>query len=132
MEQQARRGALGHAGGERLEHRLLELGPEALDAAQPLPLGGRAQRVERVDPQLVVQPARALGPEAGQARQVDQPGRELRAQLLGRRDRPGLEQRVELLLERLADARAASVTLPSRVSALTDIGASRTALAALR
>ena len=46
-----------------------------------------------------------LGPRPGQPRHVDQAGRELAAQLLERRDRPGVEQRLELLLERLADAR---------------------------
>src|SRR5919202_523685 len=40
---------------------------------------------------------------ARQAHHVDQPGRELRAQLLGGRDRPGVEQRDDLLLERAPD-----------------------------
>ena len=50
-------------------------------------LGGGAQRVERVDPELVEEPARALGPEARAGASCRQPGRELRAQPLERRDR---------------------------------------------
>ena len=48
-----------------------------------------------------------FGPEARQAGDLDEAGRVLRLQLLRRRDRPGVEQRVQLLLDRLADARAA-------------------------
>jgi hypothetical protein len=113
------------------EHLLLELPAEAADVAQPLLLGGLLQRLERVDPQLVEELAGALGPEARQPGHVDEPGRELRAQLLERGDRPRVEQGHELLLERLADPRSV-VTRPSRVSAATPTGASRTALAALR
>ena len=79
-------------------------GAEALHVAQLLGLGGGAQRVERVDPEVVVELARALGPEARQARHLDQPRRELRAQ----RAATGfarVEQRDELVLQRLADAR---------------------------
>ena len=94
-------------------------------------LGGRAQRIERVDPELVVEPARALGPEARQVHDRDQPARELVAQLLGGRDVAGLVEREELLLERLADARS-SVTRPSRAICTTETDDSRTALAAVR
>ena len=90
-----------------------------------------ASASQRVDAQLVEQPPRALGPEPRQPRHVDEPRRELRAQLLDRRDRAGLEQREDLLLERLADARQLG-DAPARASAATDVGASRTALAALR
>ena len=65
---------------------LLELRPEALDAAQLLPRPPRAG-LERVDPSSSNSSAGALGSEARQARDVDQPGRELGAQLLGGRDR---------------------------------------------
>ena len=66
-------------------------------------LAGRAQRLQRVDAELVVQPACALGPEALELVIATSPGRELRPQLLGRRGRAGVEQQRELLLERLAD-----------------------------
>ena len=64
------------------EHALLELRAQPAHGAQPLCERGRAQRLERVDAQLGVQQARALGPQAGQARDRDQAGREPRAQLL--------------------------------------------------
>ena len=73
-----------------------------------------------------------FGPEAGQARHVDEPDRELRAQLLGRRDRARVEQRDWIFSSSVRPIPGSSVTLPSRVSAATDCGASRTALAALR
>ena len=104
VEQHARLRRLADAGRERLEHGLLELRPEAAHVAQLLGLGGRAQALERVDAELVVELAGALGAEAGQARQVDEAGREFAAQLLDGRDRAGVEQRLDLLLERAADA----------------------------
>jgi hypothetical protein len=60
----------------------LRLGSDAkalqvLDAALS---GGGRERLERVDPQLLVQTARALGPEARQARHLQQAGGELLAQ----------------------------------------------------
>ena len=52
---------LADAGRERLEHGLLELRPEAAHVAQLLRLGRRAQALERVDAELVVEPAGPLG-----------------------------------------------------------------------
>jgi hypothetical protein len=85
--------------------------PSMTCSAIPSALGSRkrgagfsAMPLERVDPELVVELLRPLRPEPGQPRHVDQPGRELRAQLLERGDRAGVEERHELLLERLADA----------------------------
>ena len=106
-EQHARRGRPVEAGGELLEQLLLDLRAEAAQPAQLLLLGGRAQRLERVDPELVVEPARALRTEPRQVHHRDQPARELRAQLLRLRRVAGLDQRLELVLERLADARPA-------------------------
>jgi hypothetical protein len=83
---------------------LLELRPEAAHVAQLLGLGRRAQALERVDAELVVELAGALGPEPGQAREVDEAGRDAGAQLLDGRDGAGLEQRLDLLLERAPDA----------------------------
>ena len=104
-EQHARRRAAVVAGGELLEQLLLDLGAEAAQAAQLLLLRRGAQRLERVDAELVVEPARALGAEAGEVHHRDQPARELRAQLLRLRRVARLDQRLELRLERLADPR---------------------------
>ena len=55
----------------------------------------------------------------------------IRAQLVRRRDRAGLEQRVDLLGDRLAHARQL-LGPPARASSATDTPASRIAFAALR
>ena len=95
-------------------------------------LGRRAQRLERVDAELVVELARALGPEPGQAREVDEAGRELRRAAsrppgsCPSRAAPRSSPRACLPMP------GSSVTLPSRVMAATERGASRTDLAALR
>ncbi len=89
--------------GERLEQLLLDLRAEAAQLADLLLLGGRAQGIQGVDPELVVEPPRALRPEARQVHDREQPARELVAQLLGRRDVAGLVEREDLLLEDLAD-----------------------------
>jgi hypothetical protein len=94
---------LSGPGLERGEHGLLELRPEALDAPQLLPFRRGLQRVERVDSQLVEQLAGALGPEPGEARHRDEARRELRPELRDRRYLAGLDERHELLLERLPD-----------------------------
>ena len=57
------------------------LGPNPLSVRMRCSCGRGAQRLQRIDPQLLEQPPGALGPEAGEARHLDQPGRELRAQL---------------------------------------------------
>ena len=103
-EQDARRRPALRRLGEGLEQRLLDLRAEPAQAADLLLLGGGAQRVERVDPELVVEPPRALGAEARQVHDRDQPARELVSQALGGRDVARLVERVELLFERLADA----------------------------
>ena len=62
-----------------------------------------AQVVDRAHAELVVEQLRALGAEAGDARDLHEPDG-MRLELVGRRDRAGLEQRVDLLGDRLADA----------------------------
>jgi hypothetical protein len=104
-EQDARRRAPVEPGCELLEQLLLDLGAEAAQPAQLLLLGRRAQRLERVDPELVVEAARALRAEARQVHHRDQPARELRAQLLRLLHVARLDQPLELRLERLADPR---------------------------
>ena len=110
---------------------LLDLGAEAAQLADLALLGRGAQRLQRVDPELVVELPGPLGPKPGQVHHRDQAGRELRAQLDRGRDVAGLVERAQLLLERLADPRHV-VTVPSRVIAMIETEASRTALAAVR
>ena len=82
---------------------LLGLRPEALHRADAL-LGHRlAQVVDRGDADLVEEAARRLRAEAGDPRHLDQRRRELRLELLRRRDHAGVEERLDLLLGRLAD-----------------------------
>jgi hypothetical protein len=91
------------AGLEHLEELLLDLAPKPRIPRIFCCSQAVAQRLERVDPELVVELAGALGAEAGQVGDGDQSARVLRAQLLGGRDVPGVDERVQLLLERLAD-----------------------------
>ena len=90
---------------QRLDHARLELCAKPLHGPKLARKCRFAQRIERVDAKLCVQQPRPLGPEPGQARDRDQPGGHLRAQLLRRRDRARVEQREDLLLERRANAR---------------------------
>ena len=90
---------------ERGEDVLLDLRAEALDVADLLVLGRLLQVLEGGDVELVVEAPRGFRAEAGDPRHLDQGRRELRLQLRGGRDLAGLEQRVDLLRERLADAR---------------------------
>jgi hypothetical protein len=99
-----RRAVLVHL-GQHAAKVLLGLEPEPPQLPQAAVLDRRAQRIERVDPDLVVQPSRPLGPEARQAHDRDQADRDPRAQLDQGRDVAGLVERQHLLLERLADAR---------------------------
>src|SRR5919109_1619117 len=95
----------GVEGGERGEDVLLRLGPEPAHPSDRLRGGRLAQSLDRVDVQFVVEDARALGAEARhRPRHLDQPDRELGAQLLGRGRVAGLEQGDDLVLQRLADA----------------------------
>ena len=77
----------------------LDIVPEHL-----LILGGGSERLERVDPELVVQPARPFGPESREVRHRDQARRELGPQLDRGRDRALVGQRDDLLLDRVADS----------------------------
>ncbi len=90
-------------GVDRLEQRLFSLGAEPFELADAARRGRLLEAVERVDAELLVQPTRAFGPESRQLRHLDQPGRELRAQLLQCRDLAGLGQRHDLLLQGRAD-----------------------------
>ena len=109
----ALRRLVGGAGLERGEHALLELHAEALRVAQPAGLGRLAQRVDRVDAELVVHRAHALRADAGQAGDRGEAGRDAVAELPQRRDGPRVDHRLDLLLERLADARQASSRGPA-------------------
>ena len=117
QQRRAARRALGHAGVERREHRLLELRPEALDAAQRSALGRRAQRVERVDaaaPRTAGARAWARGP-AGASSPSSPAGTSRAASR-----RPGsCRSRAARRASPRASCRCpgSSVTRPSRVSA---------------
>jgi hypothetical protein len=100
-----RRPARGVVFDQRLLELRLGLQPEAAQLLDLPRLDGRAQRVEGVDAELVEQLAGALGTEPRQVHDLDQPRRELAAQLHERRDVASLVERAQLLLERLADAR---------------------------
>ena len=93
-----------------------------------------AQLVERRDAELVVeQLARRFGPRPGDAGDLDQARRDARLQLVGGGDRAGLEQRVDLLRDRLARRPASSVDAALLAPAPRPTRrASRIALAALR
>ena len=65
-----------------------------------------SQLLQRRDAELLVDLACGLGPEPGQLREAHELAGELRAQLLGRGDVARLDQRADLLLERLADVAA--------------------------
>ena len=88
---------------ERRDQGLLGLRAEPLQLPDLPGARGRAQRLQRVDAELLVQPPGALGPEALELRHRHEPRRELGPQLLGGRRRAGVEHRRQLLLERLAD-----------------------------
>ena len=91
--------------GQHLAEVLLGLDAEAAQLAQAPVLDRSPQRVERVDADLVVEPARPLGPEARQVHDRDEADRDLGPQLDRGRDVAGLVERQQLLLERLADVR---------------------------
>ena len=118
-----RRGGL--EGGEQV---LLGLRAEALAASRSRSrLGRLAQRLERVDAELVVEPARALGPEAGQPRdRRSGPAGTSRAASPPPGSSPVLEQRAGSSPQASCRCPAARSTRPARVSAATEIGRSRT------
>ena len=78
-------------------------GAEAANRADPALLGRLLQLGEVLDAELVVEPAGRLRAQARHPGHLDQGRRELRLQLVRRGDAPGLDQRVDLLRERLAD-----------------------------
>jgi hypothetical protein len=90
---------------ERRQHVGLEPRPQPPHLAQPLGQRRLAQRLRGVDAKRVVQQAHPLGAQPRQARDRDHARRELRAQPLRRRDRPGVQQRHDLLLQGRPDPR---------------------------
>ncbi len=97
------RGGRAAVVGERLQDAFLELRAEALDAPDALGERRLAQGRDGVNPELVVEQPRALGPEPGQPRELHQSGRKLRPQALGGGDRARFGEVDDLLLQRLAD-----------------------------
>ena len=80
------------------------LAPKPGDRAQPLGLGGRLRSSSDVMPSWSCSSLRALGPQARDAGDLHEAGRDALAQLLRGRDLAGRQQRVDLLRDRLADA----------------------------
>src|SRR6185503_14643987 len=70
------------AGRQCQQDALLRLRAEPLQLPEALALSRFLQVVERGDPQLVEEPARTLGPESRQPRDLDEAGRIFRLQLL--------------------------------------------------
>ena len=101
----AARGALGDAGVERREHRLLELRRRSPCTSRSCwPSAAAAQRVERVDAELVEQLARALGPEArAGASSSTSPAGNFARSFSAAGIVPVSSSALDLLLERLAD-----------------------------
>ena len=103
------RTALAPVAGRRLgcqrggQEALLGLGAEPLELADLPGLGRRAQRRQRVDRELFVEPPRPLGPEPGQPRDLEQAGRELGPQLGRGGNHAVVGERHHLLLDRRAD-----------------------------
>jgi len=80
-------------------------GPQTLQLADPLRLGGGPEVVQGGDLQLVEEPPRRLRPKPWHPRDGDQSRRELLLQLHGGGDLAGVEQGDDLLLQGLADPR---------------------------
>ena len=90
-------------GGQRRQHVLLGLGAEPGHRAQLLGLGRLLEVVQRCDAQLVVQQLGPLGPQAGDAGDLDQARRDAVSQLDRGGDVAVGQQRVDLLGDGLAD-----------------------------
>ena len=123
----ARLRALAGAFGERREHASPRTsGPSPRTVRRRCASGRLAQRLQRVDAELGVQQPRALGPEAGQARDRDQPGREL-ARAAARPPGSCRSRRSARIFScSVAPIPGSSLARPSRASAATDTEASRT------
>ena len=88
---------------QRGEDALLFLRAESAHPGDPALLCGLLQLGEVLDAELVVDPAGCLRPEAGHPRHLHQGRRELGLQLVRGWDAAGLDQRLDLLRERLPD-----------------------------
>ena len=83
-------------------------------------------------PSCVVQLARALGPEAGDARDLDQAGRDALACSFSAAGIEPVSSSASIFSAIVLPTPASSVTRPWRASSATDTPDSRIALAALR
>jgi len=90
-----------------------------------------AQRLRRIDRQLVKEPARPLGAKAGQARDRQQAGGKRSRSLTAAGISP-VSISARIFSSSVAPMPASSVTRPASASAATEVGASRTTFAALR
>ena len=125
-------GGLGLGSGRRGQDALLGLGPEALQRADLLRLGGGDQRLERVDRQLLVEPPGALGSEPGSRVISSSPAGNLARSLAAAGITPSSASAITfswMIDPDPGQLGGAALVARARV---TDTGASRTALAALR
>ena len=107
-----------------------DLRAEALQLADALRLRRRLQVLQRGDAELVEEAPRGLRPHPRHPRHLDQGRRELRLQLHRGGDLAGLQQRVDLFRQRLADAGDLGRP-PAAARSATETGLSRIALAAV-
>ncbi len=79
--------------------------PEALEAADPLVAAGLLQLLDAPDAERFVERGGLLRPEVRQAEQLEDPGRELGAELLEEGQAPGPVELGDLLRQGVADVR---------------------------
>ena len=91
--------------GDALEDQLLGALRETLQAANPAALGRHPELLDRLYPEVAVDQSNGLRPDAGQPKHLEEAGRELGEQLVAVLRAAGRGQLVELVGDRLADAR---------------------------
>ncbi len=89
---------------DALEDPLLGAGRDALQPAERAGLGGLAQVLERLHAEALVDDAHGLRPDARDPQQVDEAGRDLRAEALVGRHVAGRRELDDLVPDRLAHA----------------------------
>ena len=107
-------------------------GPSPSTAAQPLPSAASRSASSESTPSSACSSRARFGPRPGRRVIAISPGGNFARSRSAAGIVAGLGERQDLLLQGLADARAARWRGPARASAATDTVASRTALAAVR
>jgi hypothetical protein len=115
VEHDARTRAGGHDRLKRLQDGGLCLGAEPLELLDAVLLRRLTQGVQGINAELLEETSGTLWTESGQPCYLNQPGRELCAQLHRGRNRPVIGERQNLFLNRAADARElGGATLPGQ------------------